>query len=71
MRVFGCYLTNACLSYGSLPPVPDMLSPLGDKMAKNGNRGSIQPYQVFGRVPVTGLIGALLITFSRISDLRD
>ena len=45
-----------------------MLSPLGTKMAQNGNLGSIQPYQVFGRVPVTGLIGALLIAFSRITD---
>jgi len=44
----------------------DLIVPHVRKMAQNGNLGSIQPYQVFGRVPVTGLIGALLIIFFQI-----
>jgi len=42
----------------------DLILPHVLKKAQNGNRGSILSYRVFGRVPVTGLIGALLTFFS-------
>jgi hypothetical protein len=49
----------------------DLIIPHVRKMAQNDNPGSILPYQVSGRVPVTGLIRVLLIAFSRITDFRD
>ena len=44
--------------------------PQDPKMAPNGNRGLIRAYSIFRQVPVTGLIGALLITFFQIIDIR-
>jgi hypothetical protein len=40
------------------------------KMAQKGNRGLIRAYSFSGPVPVTGLNGALLITFFQIIDIR-
>jgi hypothetical protein len=51
-------------------PFPDLLSPYVLNRAQNGNRGSIRAYSLFGRFLVTGLIGALLITFFRIPGIR-
>jgi hypothetical protein len=39
-------------------------------MAQNGNQSTIQAYSLFGPVPVTGLIGALLIIFFPIPGIR-
>jgi hypothetical protein len=38
-------------------------------MAQNGNRGSLQAYLIFDRIPATGLNGAFLIIFSAIAGL--
>jgi len=40
------------------------------KMAPKDNRGLIWAYSIFRQVPVTGLNGALLITFFQIIDIR-
>ena len=40
------------------------------KNAQNGNQGAFQAYSIFRQVPVTGLIGAFLITFFQILNLR-
>jgi hypothetical protein len=49
----------------------DLIVPHVRKKAQNGNRGSIKPYSIFSRSRVTGLIGVILIVFSRMPDLRD
>jgi hypothetical protein len=40
------------------------------KKVPNGNRGIIQAYSILHQIPVTGLIGALLITSFQIIDIR-
>ena len=47
-----------------------LLVPHVSKKAQNGNQGAIQVYSIFRQVPVTGLIGAFLITFFRILNGR-
>jgi len=51
--------------YGWRPEIVflDLIVPHVPEKAQNGNRDSIQAYQVFSPVPVTGLIGALLTTY--------
>jgi hypothetical protein len=48
----------------------DLRTALDPNIARNGNQGSILAYSRFGRFLVTGLIGALLITFFRIPVIR-
>jgi hypothetical protein len=49
----------------------DILSLKVPNRAQNGNQGSIRKYSLFGRLTVTGLIGASLSTFFRIPGIRD
>ncbi len=51
-------------------PFPDLLSPGLSNIAQNGNQGSILAYSFPGRLTVTGLIGALLTPYFRITDIR-
>jgi hypothetical protein len=48
----------------------DMRSPCKINSARNANQGSIWAYHIFGRFAVTGLIGAFLVPFFRITGLR-
>jgi hypothetical protein len=48
----------------------DLLLPHVHKKAQKGNRDTIQTYSIFRQVPVTDLIGAFLITFFQILNLR-
>ena len=60
------FLTLRCRKKDRLMPAtpfPDLLSPNVSNQAQNGNQGSILAHSLFGRFLVTGLIGALLITF--------
>jgi len=50
--------------------VNTLLSPYVLNQARNSNPSPIRGYSFSGPVPVTGLIGALLITFSQITGLR-
>jgi hypothetical protein len=47
----------------------DLLSPHVPEKAQNGVLGPIQAYSLCSPVPVTGLIGALLITNFQIIDI--
>jgi len=40
------------------------------KKAQNGNQDAILAYSIFRQVPVTGLIGAFLITYFQILNIR-
>jgi|GEM_PF-2949390 len=49
----------------------DLHVPHVPKWAQNDNRDSILAYRVFSKVPVTGFIGALLIMYFQIIEIRD
>jgi hypothetical protein len=40
------------------------------KKAQNCNRDEIQAYSIFHQIPVTGLMGAFLISFFRTLEIR-
>jgi hypothetical protein len=49
---------------------PDLLTPYISEKAQNSNQDSIRAHLVFSTVPVTGLIGALLIIYFQIIEIQ-